>query len=184
MVFTELLPFVLVYRKQKMKSLIIKQVENYKLEPDYLEIPRVTSETAILKVEACGLCGSDVEQYKGSFGFVTYPLIPGHEPIGKIVEIGEEAKKRWEVKKDDFVALEPQFPGHRSLALNHWWHHLYDVDFGQPWSAMLYVLRDDDAVLRGPFKPADVAFQARLMAPFKPALWRLLSQLMAPFKPA
>ena len=74
-----------------MKSLIIKQVSDYVLEPDYLEIPKVAPDTAILKVEACGLCGSDVEQYKGSFGFVTYPLIPGHEPVGTIFEIGEIA---------------------------------------------------------------------------------------------
>ena len=55
MVFTELLPFVLVYRTEKMKSLIVKQVSNYQLEPDYLEVPKITSETAILKVEALSL---------------------------------------------------------------------------------------------------------------------------------
>ena len=90
-----------------MKSLVIKQVGNYHLEPDYVEVPKITSDTAILKVEACGLCGSDVEQYKGSFGYVTYPLIPGHEPIGQILEIGENAKNRWKVKEGDYVALEP-----------------------------------------------------------------------------
>ena len=90
-----------------MKSLIIKQVSDYVLEPDYLEIPKVAPDTAILKVEACGLCGSDVEQYKGSFGFVTYPLIPGHEPVGTIFEIGEIAKNCWGVGKGDLVAIEP-----------------------------------------------------------------------------
>ena len=106
MVFTELLLIVLVY-KFYMKSLIVKQIEDFKLEPDYLDIPKITKDTAILKVDACGLCGSDVEQFKGSFGYVSYPLIPGHEPIGTIIEIGSEAKNRWNVNIGDLVALEP-----------------------------------------------------------------------------
>ena len=52
------------------------------------------STEAILEVEACGMCGSDVEQYRGTFvanKITRYPFIPGHEPIGRIVDIGADA---------------------------------------------------------------------------------------------
>ena len=44
------------------------------------------------------MCGSDVEQYRGTFvanGIFRYPLIPGHEPIGRIVDIGPDAARAW-----------------------------------------------------------------------------------------
>lgn len=74
------------------------------------EIPSVGPREALMKVDVCGLCGSDVEQYRGTFvdnGINHYPLIPGHEPIGRIVEIGVEAVKTWGVNRGDRVALEP-----------------------------------------------------------------------------
>jgi len=74
------------------------------------EVPPIGAGAALLKVEACGLCGSDVEQFRGRFtqkGLVRYPLIPGHEPVGRIVEIGAEAARTWGVKVGDRVAVEP-----------------------------------------------------------------------------
>lgn len=93
-----------------MKARVIIQTADRRLQQDEREIPPVSSQTALLEVEACGLCGSDVEQYKGAFtekGIVTYPLIPGHEPVGRIREIGQEASRLWQVKEGDRVAVEP-----------------------------------------------------------------------------
>ncbi len=39
-----------------------------------------------------------------------YPLIPGHEPVGTIVEIGEEASRRWSVGRGDRVCVETLRP--------------------------------------------------------------------------
>jgi threonine dehydrogenase-like Zn-dependent dehydrogenase len=67
----------------------------------------------LLKVEASGMCGSDWEQYQGELaetGLVEYPCIPGHEPIGRIEEIGEEASRHWGVSEGDRVAVEPFAP--------------------------------------------------------------------------
>ena len=50
---------------------------------------------ALLRVEACGICGSDVEQYKGAMGTRGLPMIPGHEPLGIIEEITDETAARW-----------------------------------------------------------------------------------------
>lgn len=75
--------------------------------------PRVGPDDALLRVEACGICGSDVEQYDGhlaEMGHVRYPFIPGHEPIGILEEIGERAAQRWGVRRGDRVAVEPLIP--------------------------------------------------------------------------
>ncbi len=93
-----------------MKARVVIQTADRTLAMAEHEVPRITAGTALLEVEACGLCGSDVEQYKGAFtekGIVTYPLIPGHEPVGRIVEIDQEAARIWGLKRGDRVAVEP-----------------------------------------------------------------------------
>lgn len=74
-----------------------------------LDLPAVNADDAVLEVEACGMCGSDVEQYDGGFEAlgVPYPVVPGHEPIGRIAQIGAEASRRWGVVAGDRVAVEP-----------------------------------------------------------------------------
>ncbi|MBO0686971.1 MAG: alcohol dehydrogenase catalytic domain-containing protein [Candidatus Dormibacteraeota bacterium] len=70
--------------------------------------PRTGAEDGLLRIEACGICGSDVEQYRGHLGGGSDrpPSIPGHEPLGVIEEVGERAAARWGVKPGDRVALE------------------------------------------------------------------------------
>jgi threonine dehydrogenase-like Zn-dependent dehydrogenase len=65
---------------------------------------------ALLRVEACGICGSDVEQYKGAMGARGLPMIPGHEPLGIIEEITDETAARWGVRAGDRVAVEILIP--------------------------------------------------------------------------
>ena len=72
-------------------------------------LPRIGSDDALLRVEACGICGSDYEQYDGAVR-VPYPLIPGHEPLGIIEEIGEQAARRWKLRVGDRVAVEALLP--------------------------------------------------------------------------
>ena len=75
-------------------------------------LPDIGSEDALLRVEACGICGTDYEQYAGTFP-APFPLIPGHEPVGVIEEIGEVAAKRWGVMRGERVAVEALLPcGH------------------------------------------------------------------------
>ena len=86
------------------------QVADRRIEEDEHEVPPVGPREALLRVEACGLCGSDVEQFRGAMaaaGIMRYPVIPGHEPIGRIAELGAEAEQKWNVKEGDRVALEP-----------------------------------------------------------------------------
>jgi threonine dehydrogenase-like Zn-dependent dehydrogenase len=77
-----------------------------------LPMPALSDDSAILRLEACGICGSDVEQYTGTIP-VPLPVVPGHEPLGIIAAIGDRAAKRWGVDVGDRVAVEAPIPcGH------------------------------------------------------------------------
>jgi threonine dehydrogenase-like Zn-dependent dehydrogenase len=76
------------------------------------EFPRpvIGPDDGLLRVEANGICGSDVEIYRGHMGGQRGPFIPGHEPMGIIEEIGDRAAERWGVQQGDRVALEVIIP--------------------------------------------------------------------------
>jgi len=76
-----------------------------RIEPRDLPIPDITDDTALLRIEACGICGSDYEQYEGVLRTPT-PVVPGHEPLGIIEAIGDGAARRWGVDLGDRVAVE------------------------------------------------------------------------------
>jgi len=87
-----------------------------------LPIPAITDDSAILRVEACGICGSDVEQYTGTIP-IPLPVIPGHEPLGVIAAIGDRAAQRWQVDVGDRVAVEAPIPcGHCRACLEGRYH--------------------------------------------------------------
>lgn len=45
-----------------------------------------------VKVESCGICHSDLSMVDNDWGNATYPLVPGHEVIGTIEEMGAQVK--------------------------------------------------------------------------------------------
>lgn len=85
------------------------QVADRRFEIEEFTLPHIGPDEGLLRVDACGMCGSDIEQYDGAFAAlgVSYPLIPGHEPLGTIAEIGADASRRWGVQVGDRVAVEP-----------------------------------------------------------------------------
>ncbi len=76
-----------------------------RLEPRELPLPPLDADSALLRVEVCGICGSDYEQFAGVLRTPT-PVIPGHEPLGLIAAIGDRAAARWGVDVGDRVAVE------------------------------------------------------------------------------
>src|SRR5258706_9560420 len=71
--------------------------------------PAIGLDDGLLRIEACGICGSDYEQYEGAQpqheDYTPYPVIPGHEPLGIIEEIGARARARWGVAEGDRVEV-------------------------------------------------------------------------------
>ncbi|KAJ7839609.1 chaperonin 10-like protein [Mycena olivaceomarginata] len=54
-------------------------------------IPTIGDDDVLLKVSCCGVCGTDGHIHDGEF-ISKFPLIPGHEAIGSIVEMGKNVK--------------------------------------------------------------------------------------------
>ncbi len=69
--------------------------------------PAITPDAAILRVESCGVGGSDPELYRRPEHF---PVIMGHEIVGIIDEVGPLAAARWGVVPGDRVALHEYLP--------------------------------------------------------------------------
>src|SRR5215467_9622239 len=86
--------------------------------------PAIGADDALLRIEACGICGSDYEQYEGAQpaheDYTPYPVIPGHEPLGIIEEIGANARERWGVREGDRVAVRSGYGCGRCEACARW----------------------------------------------------------------
>ena len=51
-------------------------------------VPSIAEDEVLVKVDACGICGTDVHILRGHFPVPNLPLIPGHEFSGRVVEVG------------------------------------------------------------------------------------------------
>ncbi|XP_073040113.1 8-hydroxygeraniol dehydrogenase-like [Primulina eburnea] len=55
---------------------------------------RATGEHDVrFKVLYCGVCHSDLHMAKNEWGFTIYPIVPGHEIVGIVTEVGEKVEK-------------------------------------------------------------------------------------------
>jgi len=50
----------------------------------------------------CGVCHSDLHMVRNEWGFTMYPIVPGHELVGKVTKVGEHVKKH---KVGDLVGV-------------------------------------------------------------------------------
>jgi alcohol dehydrogenase len=72
----------------KMRAMVVRK-KGGPLEPEEREIPAPGKEEIRIRVQACGVCHSDVVTVQGLMPFVTYPRVPGHEVIGVVDAIGD-----------------------------------------------------------------------------------------------
>src|SRR3954465_1666638 len=77
----------------------------HRLVPRSLPLPAVGADDGLLRVEACGLCGTDHEQWTGHLA-PPFAFVPGHETVGIIEALGGRAAARWGVQVGDRVAVE------------------------------------------------------------------------------
>ncbi|CAI9111394.1 OLC1v1011614C1 [Oldenlandia corymbosa var. corymbosa] len=64
---------------------------------------RATGEKDVqFKVLYCGICHSDLHMIKNEWGFTVYPIVPGHEIVGEVTEVGSKVTK---VKVGDKVGV-------------------------------------------------------------------------------
>lgn len=81
------------------------------LEMRRYPLPQIGEEDGILAVELVGVCGSDPGIFKGKSarGARPYPIILGHEMVGRIHKMGKAAQARHGVKEGDRVIVEYAF---------------------------------------------------------------------------
>ena len=86
-------------------SLAMVQTAPRTLEPMDIPLPEIDDDSGLVRIEACGICGSDYEQYEGVLR-TPMPAVPGHEPLGVVAKIGDRAAQRWGVDVGDRIAVE------------------------------------------------------------------------------
>jgi threonine dehydrogenase-like Zn-dependent dehydrogenase len=86
-------------------SLAMVQTAPRKLEPMDIPLPEIDDDSGLVRLEACGICGSDYEQFEGVLR-TPMPAVPGHEPLGIVAAIGDRAAQRWGVDVGDRIAVE------------------------------------------------------------------------------
>jgi L-iditol 2-dehydrogenase len=69
-----------------MKSLLLSSYNN--LEIAEMPVPAVGASEVLVRVEACGICGSDVHGYDGGSGRRIPPIVMGHEAAGTVASVG------------------------------------------------------------------------------------------------
>lgn len=84
---------------ETMKAVVCYGPGDYRLET--VDVPRAQQGELLIKVEACGICAGDVKAWDGALSFwggdgqpkyIKEPMIPGHEFIGEVVELGDGVK--------------------------------------------------------------------------------------------
>lgn len=94
------------------------------LQPYEYDPGPLKPEEVEVAVVSCGVCHSDLSMIDDDWGFTGYPLVAGHEAVGKIVAAGAQVKK---VKVGDSVGVgwfsascmhcKPCMTGHHNLCL-------------------------------------------------------------------
>src|SRR4051812_2124559 len=69
-----------------MNALLLKQY--MQLEMVDMPVPAIGADDVLVRVRACGICGSDVHGLDGRTGRRIPPLVMGHEAAGEVVEAG------------------------------------------------------------------------------------------------
>jgi len=100
---------------KKMTAVVNHGPENFKIEK--VDTPLPEKEELILSMKYCGICASDIKAYFGAdrfWGgedpFIKTPVIPGHEFVGEVAALGEDAKDRFNVELGDKAVAEPLVP--------------------------------------------------------------------------
>src|SRR6266700_3326976 len=95
--------------------------------------PTPRSDELLIRVEACGICGTDLHIVDGESPLARYPIVPGHEFAGEVVEVGRNVPpgigpRDMKVTAATRVAVEPNLycghcelfrTGHENLCLNY-----------------------------------------------------------------
>ncbi|MGB9761464.1 MAG: alcohol dehydrogenase catalytic domain-containing protein [Caldimicrobium thiodismutans] len=78
-----------------MKAWIIREVGELSPKNFFLsevKDPEISSEEILLKVKACGVCHTELDEIEGRAEPAFLPIIPGHQIVGEVIAVGEAVK--------------------------------------------------------------------------------------------
>lgn len=127
------------------KVAMLTALEKYEMKE--FPIPELGDDDILVKVEGCGICGTDAHEFKRDpFGLI--PLVLGHEGTGEIVKMGKNVKKDSagkELKVGDKVVSCMIFKDNPDITM-------FDLNKQNVGGADVYgLLPDDDIHLNGWF---------------------------------
>ncbi|HET8913159.1 MAG TPA: zinc-dependent alcohol dehydrogenase family protein [Ktedonobacteraceae bacterium] len=111
-----------------MRAIIIDAPGNIRVGS--LPDPEPQPDELLIRVEACGICGTDLHLIDGDSPLARYPLVPGHEFAGEVVALGSNVASKGEADLSigSRVVIEPNLycghcescrAGHENLCLNY-----------------------------------------------------------------
>ena len=71
-------------------------------KPMKIERRDVLDDDVAIQILYCGICHSDVHQVRNDWGGSNYPIVPGHEIVGRITKVGKNAGQ---FKEGDYVGV-------------------------------------------------------------------------------
>ena len=74
-----------------MRAMLLTEYKN--LELTEMPTPEVGEHELLVRVKACGICGSDIHGYDGSSGRRIPPLVMGHEASGEVAQCGDQVTR-------------------------------------------------------------------------------------------
>lgn len=102
-----------------MKAVIFSEPNKVKITD--VDEPCVGDNDVLIQVKSSGICHTDYEILRGNYGSHSFPLIPGHEFAGIIVEVGSNVKN---FKVEDRVVVDPNIGCDHCRACLRGWVHL------------------------------------------------------------
>ena len=103
---------------ETMKAVICYGPLDYRYEEN-VKVPEITEDDVLVKILACGICAGDIKSYHGAAMFWgggvlppwnDAPCVPGHEFIGEVVAIGDNAAKKHGLELGDIAVAEQIVP--------------------------------------------------------------------------
>ena len=86
-----------------MKALVIQAPGEYEVKQ--VKKPECPEKGILLRVMACGLCGSDLRILNSGHKNISFPWTTGHEIAGVVTQIGDKYQGKW--KEGDLLAVAP-----------------------------------------------------------------------------
>lgn len=77
---------------EKMRAMVLESAKR-PLRAMEVSVPRPGSHQVLIKVNACGVCRTDLHILDGELPNPKLPLIPGHEIVGTVIKTGDQVEK-------------------------------------------------------------------------------------------